>query len=74
MPKLGKEQQKKTKVFVQVGIDFLRPNSLQVQSQSTHILIVNVKRGAIFAFSANIGLKSTENRVFCILCMPTWEL
>ena len=25
--------------------------------------------GAIFAFSAKIGLKNTKNRVFCILCI-----
>ena len=35
----------------------MRPNSLQVQSQSSHILIANANGGDIFAFSAKIGLK-----------------
>ena len=48
----------------------MRPNSLPVQSQSSHILIANANEWAIFAFRAKIGLKSNKNRVFYILCMP----
>ena len=46
----------------------LRPNSTQVQSQSSHILIANDNEWAIFAFRAKFGLKSNIKRVFCILC------
>ena len=61
-PKLGEDQNKKRPS---------RPYSLQVQTQSSHILIANANGvGAIFAFSAKIDLKSTKNRVFYILCMP----
>ena len=45
---------------------FLRPNSLQTQSQNSRILIANTGRGAIFAFCAKIGLKIAKNVVFCI--------
>ena len=48
----------------------LRPNSLQVQGQSSHILFANDNGRAIFAFRVKAGLKSIKNRVFCILCMP----
>ena len=66
-PKLGEDQKK----GLRSGWDrVLRPNSLQVQSQSSHILIANANGGDIFAFSAKIGIKSNKNRVFCILCMP----
>ena len=47
----------------------LRPNSLQVQTQSSHIFIANDNWWAIFAFRAKIGLKSNKNRVFRIFCM-----
>ena len=49
---------------------FLCPNSLQDQSQCTQILIANANGGAIFAFSAKIGLKNAKNVVFCVLCKP----
>ena len=58
-PKLGEDQNKKR---------LPRPYSFQVQTQSSHIL--NADANGIFAFNAKIGLKSTKNRVFCILCMP----
>ena len=49
----------------------LRPNSLQVQSQSSHILIANANGGGIFSLLVQkLVSKSNKNRVFCILCMP----
>ena len=54
---------------------FLRPNTLQVRSQIRHILHANMPmgEGINFKFSANIGLKTAKNVVFCIFCMSMWE-
>ena len=69
-PKLGKDQKQK-KVFARVGIEFLRPNSLQVQSQSSHFLVAYAnERGLFLLFVQKFGLKSTKDGVFCKLCMP----
>ena len=72
-PKLGEDQKKKEKKGLCLCWDrVLRPNSLQVQGQSSHILIANDNGWAVFAFRAKISLRSIRNRVFCILCMPMW--
>ena len=70
-PKLGVDQKKKRKKNLRPRWNrVLRPNSLLVQCQSSHILIASDNGWAIFAFGAKIGLKSNKNRAFCILCMP----
>ena len=51
----------------------LQPNSLQVQSQSSHILIANDNEWAIFTFRSKIGLKRSKNRVYCILRLPVGD-
>ena len=46
VPEIRWRQKKEKKVFARVEIEFLRPNSLQVQSQS-HILVANANGGLI---------------------------
>ena len=48
----------------------MRPNSLQVQSQSSHILIANANGGIFLLLVQKLVSKSNKNRIFCILCMP----
>ena len=48
----------------------LRPNFLQVQPQSSHVLIASDNGWAIFAFRAKVGFKNNKNRALCLLCTP----
>ena len=58
------------KVFTQVEIDFLRQILFKTRVKEVTFSLPMPMRGAIFAFGAKIGLKSTKNGVFCILCLP----
>ena len=53
-----KEEEKKKKGLYPFWGRVLPSNSLQVQSQSSHILIANDNEKAILAFRAKISLKS----------------
>ena len=60
---------KTKKKYLRPGWDrVLRPNSLQVQSQSSHILIANANWGIFSLLMQKLVSKSYKNRVFCIAC------
>ena len=63
-----KKKKEEKKVFSQAETRFL----FEITSDPWPIIIANTTRegGAIFVFSAKIGLKSAKNGMFCILFRP----
>ena len=67
-PNLGDLQKKKKKFFSQAGNPVFL---VEITLCPSPILIANANGGAIFVFSAKIGLKSAKKSVvFCILFRP----